>query len=266
MGSFIIVFFLFFPYFFQIFLMIINNPDLFYIFFIPPVSLLLISSQKKIFQTSINPEDKPYKKIINIYTLTGVFLYALSLFAKCNILKIESLCTILYGLLVMNYSGRVRKTFIFPCFYMIFFYPWEIELSFLIPLMNTFYITTCHLLFSLIGIKTEIVPGEFRIITPDFIMNVIPSCSGLDLTIVCIIFFSIYAYRSGMSFKSKIIWMLSIPLIITLMNTLRIFFMTLSGIMKWGIFNNTFIHYSFSFVMLIGIFLCLKQEEKFLSR
>ncbi|MBU0477622.1 exosortase/archaeosortase family protein [bacterium] len=220
---------LFHGYFLWILSIYHHQPMYFYILLTPLISYLLFRHA----QTSL-----PFKLEKNasgifcffVFLLLGFLIFLYGFFFGMYFFEGAALVVFAFSLCCLFYGMKKAKKVLFPCFFLIFLYPFEWRLSFLSHWINRLNTIIVGTFFDQLGMPVKLSLENYSVTVSDFTLILVERCSGLDTLIILLMFLSILPWICKFNLAQTLIWIASIPLFILISNILRILLFTIAGV------------------------------------
>lgn len=220
---------LFHRYFLWILSICSLQPMYFYVLLTPLISYLLFRHA----QTSLS-----FKRQRNtsgtfhffIFLLFGFLIFLYGFFSGRYFFEGAALVVFVFSLCCLSYGMKKAKKVLFPCFFLIFLYPFEWRLSFLSHWLNRLNAIIVGAFFSQLGMPVKLSLENYSVTVSDFTLILVERCSGLDALIILLMFLSILPWICKFNLAQTLIWISSIPLFVLVSNILRILLFTIAGV------------------------------------
>ena len=220
---------LFHRYFLWILSIYHQQPMYFYILLTPLISYLLFrhAQTSSSFKQEKNASGTFY---FFIFFLLGFLIFLYGFFSGMYFFEGTALVVFVFSLCCLFYGMKKAKKILFPCFFLIFLYPFEWRLSFLSHWINRLNVIIVGAFFGRLGMPVKLTLENYSVTVSDFTLILVERCSGLDTLIILLMFLSILPWIYKFNFIQTLIWIFSIPLFIWISNILRILLFTIAGV------------------------------------
>ena len=195
------------------------------------------------------------------------FVIAMISFFIGWILNVRFLTAAALALYVFSVCGYIYGTcsgvFVYPCFYLIFLYPFEWKLSFYNPLFNRINAKIIKIFFEKLDFPVELSMENITVKVSNFTLILIDRCSGLQVIVLLFMFLSIVPWLNKFNKKQSMVWLLAIPCIVWSVNIIRIFLFTLIGVSEIKALG--FMHFLLSLFFLLALYILFRMLFLILS-
>ena len=241
-----------------------RQPMYFYILLAPLISYLLFR------HTQLSSSFKQEKNASGafyffVFLLLGFLIFLYGFFSGMYFFEGTALVVFIFSLCCLFYGMKKAKKVLFPCFFLIFLYPFEWRLSFLIHWLNRLNAIIVGAFFGRLGMPVKLSLENYSVTVSDFTLILVERCSGLDALIILLMFLSILPWICRFNLIQTLIWISSIPLFVLVSNILRILLFTIAGVTGMNpVQTESFdtILGMFFLVFLAVLFLCEKTYLK----
>ena len=206
-----------------------QQPMYFYILLTPVISYLLFRHT----QTSSSFEQEENASgtfCFFVFLLLGFLIFLYGFFSGMYFFEGAALVVFVFSLCCLFYGMKKAKKVLFPCFFLIFLYPFEWRLSFLNHWLNRLNTIIVGAFFDQLGMPVKLSLENYSVTVSNFTLILVERCSGLDTLIILLMFLSILPWICRFNLVQTLIWISSIPLFILISNILRILLFTVAGV------------------------------------
>ncbi|MFH1905400.1 MAG: exosortase/archaeosortase family protein [bacterium] len=206
-----------------------HQPMYFYILLTPLISYLLFrhAQTSSSFKLEKNVSGAFY---FFVFLLLGFLIFLCGFFSGMYFFEGAALVVFVFSLCCLFYGMKKAKKVLFPCFFLIFLYPFEWRLSFLSHWINRLNTVIVGAFFDQLGMSVKLSLENYSVTVSDFTLILVERCSGLDTLIILLMFLSILPWICKFNLAQTLIWIFSIPLFILISNILRILLFTIAGV------------------------------------
>jgi len=220
---------LFHRYFLWILSVYHQQPMYFYILLTPLVSYLLFrhAQTSSSFKQEKNASGTFY---FFVFFLLSFLIFLYGFFSGMYFFEGVALVVFVFSLCCLFYGMKKAKNLLFPCFFLIFLYPFEWRLSFLSHWINRLNAIIVGAFFGRLGMPVKLSLENYSVTVSDFTLILVERCSGLDTLIILLMFLSILPWICKFNLMQTLIWISSIPIFIWISNILRLLLFTIAGV------------------------------------
>jgi len=206
-----------------------QQPMYFYILLTPLISYLLFRHAQT--SSSFKQEKNASGTFcFFVFLLSGFLIFLYGFFSGMYFFEGAALVVFAFSLCCLFYGIKKAKKVLFPCFFLIFLYPFEWRLSFLSHWINRLNAIIVGAFFGRLGMPVKLSLENYSVTVSDFTLILVERCSGLDTLIILLMFLLILPWICRFNLAQTLIWVSSIPLFILVSNVLRILLFTIAGV------------------------------------